>query len=234
MNPPRRSGAFVHRYGEHQVSTDFARIAATYADAQRAREVPPELRGVIGRAGLLLFSPVMLWLAWLALRGFVQDTIVQDNSMWLIAWGLGAIGLALSQLVSRSLFAVAVRKMLLVCAVLSTGIFSIAYVNLGIQSHSQATASAPERTYEIPRSCGRHCTYAIHQRADGTTLEGTDGGRPVQYASSCALAQRLDGSRGFSWIRVLERSRAPGRGQLAWPIRREECFSDIPLSSLPR
>lgn len=176
----------------------------------------------------------MLWLAWLALRGLIHDTIVQDNSLWLIAWGLGAIALALSQLVSRSLFAIAIRKMLLVCAVLTTAIFSIAYVYLGIQSHSQATASAPERAYEMRKSCGRHCTYSIHQRADGTTLEGTDSSRPVQYASTCALAQRLDGPRGFSWIRVLDRSRAPGRGQLAWPVRREECFSDIPLSSLPR
>ena len=176
----------------------------------------------------------MLWLAWLALRGLIHDAIVQDNFLWLIAWGLGAIALALLQLVSRSLFAIAVRKMLLVGAVLSTAIFSIAYVYLGIQSHSQASASAPERTYEMRRRCGRHCTYAIPQRANGTTLEGTDSGRPVQYGSSCVLAQRLDGTRGFSWIRVLERSRAPGRGQLAWPIRREQCFSDLPLSSLPR
>jgi hypothetical protein len=44
----------------------------------------------------------------------------------------------------------------------------------------------------------------------------------------------LDGEYGFRWIRILDRSRAPSRGQLIWPVRREECFSDIPLSTLPR
>lgn len=237
MAAPRLRGAHVHRYGEHQVSTDFARIAAAQADAERiAKEIPPELRGILGRAGLLLASPLLLVVAALVVHSMGRDLIVQDNKAYLLAWGFGVAALALSQMVSRSLLLVWIQKAILVSALIATFCVAVGYVYIAAKSRQNAAASVPERTYELYRTSGSRAarrTEIFHQRADGTLLTG---GRwaPVPYATTCALVQRLDGQYGFSWVRVLERSRPPVRTGLHWPIRREECFSDIPLSSLPR
>lgn len=228
---PRR-GAFTHRIGGHSVASDYQRFLA----AQRAAAaMPPEVRRVIRLAMLLLFSPVLLWLAWLLLQSATREAIAQDNSHVLIWWGLGSIGLSLLLVMNwRAGNLVWLRKAILAVALLATVAVAIGYVYLGIDAYAHARASAPERTFELRSSCGRRCVENLHQRADGTTVQGARMGRPLAQARSCALVQRLDGEYGFTWVRVLERSRVPGRGQLAWPISREECFSDMPLSSLPR
>lgn len=233
---PRLRGALVHRYGEHQVSTDFARFVAQ-ADADLiAKEMPPELRGVVGRAWLLLASPLLLVVANWIVHSTGRDLIVNDNKAYLFAWAVGVVALALSQMVSRSLMLIWARKAILVRAFLATFGVAGGYVYVAEQSRQNAVASTPERAYEFYRSSGWRSskrTEIFHQRADGTLLTG---GRwePAPYATTCALVQRLEGAHGFSWVRVLERSRPPRRTELHWPVRREECFSDIPLSSLPR
>lgn len=227
----RGRGVFTHRYGEPAFTNDYTR----FQEAERiAAQTPPEVRRVMGLAALLLISPLMLLLAWLLLGAITPDALSQDNRRWLILWGSAVAALASTQIAWRSTRAILFRKALLGLALLATAGASVAYVYLGLTSHSGATASAPERAFEWQESCGRHCTTIIHQLADGSTLEGVHVGAPVQDARSCALAQRLEGTYGFSWVRVLDRSRRPGRGQLAWPISREECFSNEPLSSLPR
>lgn len=236
MAAPRTRGAFVHRYGEHQVSTDFARIAAAQADAERrSKEIPPELRGIIGRAWSLLLSPLLLILAWIVVQMSIRDQIGQDNKAYLFACGFGVAALALHQITSRSLRLVWARRALLVVAIVATFSVAIGYVFIAATSWRNAVASAPERTYELYRSTGRgrmRATEVTHQRANGTLLEG--GYRaPVRYAYACTLAQRLTGDYGFTWVRVLERSRSRARTELYWPIRREECFRGTPLSSLP-
>lgn len=230
MSAPGRP--FSHRAGQHQFASDYQRIL----EARRTAEaIPAEVRGVMRLAAVVLvLSPVILWIAWKSLHAASRDILVQDNGQVLVACGLGAITFAASQIVLRSTRLIWLRKSILWSAMVASLVVAAGYVFVGVRARMHATASLPERTYELHYRCGRHCTYSIHQRPDGTTLEGTDNGRPVQYASTCTLAQRLDGERGFSWVRVLDRSRAPGRGQLAWPIRREECFSDIPLASLPK
>lgn len=234
---PRVRGALVHRYGEHQVSTDFARIAAAQADAERkAKEKPPELRGVLGRAWLLLVSPLLLVVANQIVHSTGRDLIVQDNKAYLFAWGFGVAALALSQMVTKSLALIWARKAILVGAFLATVGVTGGYIYVAAKSRQNAVVSTPERTYELYRSTGRaplRRTEILHQRADGTLL-GRGRWKPVPYATTCALVQRLQGQYGFSWVRVLERSRPPRRTGLHWPIRREECFSDTPLSSLPR
>lgn len=229
-----RHGAFTHGVGEPSFTGDYARIA----EARRlAGLIPPELRRVIGLAVLLLISPLLLWIGWLILRSASRDPIVEDNGAVLIAFGLGVIALAVWQIGSRSVQLIWFRKAILLSALLATVALPAAYVYFGLKSHSRATASAAERTYEWHETSGRSPFQRVdsfHQRPDGTTVEGTNAGRPFEYGRSCALVQRLDGEYGFSWIRVLDRSRAPARGQLSLPIRREECFSEIPLSTLPR
>lgn len=236
MAAPRRRGALVHRYGEHQVSTDFARIAAQ-ADAElKAKEWPPELRGVLGRAWLLLASPLLLVVASQIAHSTGNDLIADDNKAYLFAWAFGVAALALSQMVSRSRMLVEARKAILVSAIIATFGVAGGYVYLAEQSRQGAVASPPTRTFEFVRTSGRGIlrrTEYIHQRADGSLL---GGGRwaPEPYAKTCALVQRLEGAYGFSWVRVRERSLPPRRTGVHWPVRREECFSDIPLSSLPR
>ena len=233
---PRLGGALVHRYGEHQVSTDFARIVAR-ADAElKAKEWPPELRGVLGRAWLLLVSPLLFVVANWIVHSTGRDLIVHDNKAYLFAWGFGVVALALSQMMLRSPVLVWARKAILVGAFLATFCVAGGYVYVAERSRQNAVATTPERTFEFRRTSGWRSskkTEIFHQRADGSLLTG---GRweHAPYATTCALVQRLDAKYGFSWVRVLERSRPPRRTGVHWPVRREECFSDIPLSSLPR
>lgn len=233
---PRLRGALVHRYGEHQVSTDFARIVAQ-ADAElKAKEWPRELRGVLGRAWLLMASPLLLVVANQIVHSTGRDLIVHDNRAFLFVWAFGIAALALSQMVWRSPTLILVRQAVLVSAIFATLGVAGGYVYVAEQSRQNAVATPPERTFEFRRTSGWRSskrTEIFHQRADGSLLTG---GRwePAPYGTTCALVQRLDGELGFSWVRVLERSRPPGRTELHWPVRREECFSEIPLSSLPR
>jgi hypothetical protein len=226
----------VHRYGEHQVSTDFARIVAQADAESKAKEWPSELRGVLGRGWLLLASPLLLVVANWIVHSTGRDLIVHDNKTYLFAWTFGIVALALSQMVSRSLVLIWARKAILVSAILATFAVAVGYVYIAAKSRQSAVASTPERAYEFYRSSGWRSskkTQIFHQRADGTLLAGGRSER-LPYGTTCALVQRLDGQYGFSWVRVLERSRPPRRSGVHWPVRREECFSDIPLSSLPR
>ena len=114
---------------------------------------------------------------------------------------------------------------------LATAVFAGWYTYTVLSSHTNARPSQPERTYELNERCGRHCNYYVHQRADGTTIEGVQVGEAVPYGSTCTLVQRLEGDYGFSWIRVLDRS-PPPRHEVIWPIRPADCFSDKPLATL--
>jgi len=53
----------------------------------------------------------------------------------------------------------------------------------------------------------------------------------LAYWPVCTEVQRLQGDYGFVWIRVVDRSRPPVH-EIAWPIRREDCFSNKPLATL--
>ena len=213
----------------------FASDYARFEEAKRiAALIPPEVRSVMHLAMLVLLSPLLLFVGWYVLRTVTQDAIAQDNVWWLIGGGSAVAAIAATQLAWRSTWAIFLRKAILGTALAATAAASVGYVYLGLTSYANAQASAPERTFELARRCGRHCVATIHQRADGSTLEGSDLSPPLQEARSCATVQRLAGEYGFTWVRVIERSRAPARGQLTWPISREECFSDAPLQSLPR
>lgn len=229
-----RFGAFTHRIDQHSIASDYQRIQ----EAQRAAAaIPPEVRAGRRLAMLLLLSPVSLWLAWLLVGFATHDVMVRSHGSFLVLWGLSVMALAAWQLQSRSVVLIGLRKAFLSAACAATIAVSIAFAYFGIDAYAHAIARAPERSFELYKVYGRrsfkHVVY-WHQRPDGTTVEGFNHGRALPYAQTCALVQRLDGRYGFSWVRVLDRSRAPRRGQLIWPVRREECFSSIPLSSLPR
>lgn len=222
-------GAFTHRYGDPAVSTDYQRLLRV---RQTAAAIPVEVRGVIRLGALLFFlSPVILLTAWFFLHSAVRDAFLNDNRAGLVTWGVIVMALALTQLIARSVRAILIRKAFLTLLLVSTVAFSVAYVRLGLESHARASASIPERTYELLKGCGRHCSHYVHQRADGSTVEGVWIGAPVPYGTVCARVQRLDGDYGFSWLRVLERSSGSG-SEILWPIRRGDCFGNKPVSSL--
>ena len=223
----------THRLGEPVYVSDFDRIA----DAEwHARQIPTELRSLLRLACLGLLSPLFLFGAWIAVQMTTREVIGQDNKAYLLAWGFGTAALALAQMVSRSTVLIRPRKALMVLAIAATVAVSGGYIYLASQSRANALASQPERTFELYRSVGSRSfrrTEVTHQRADGRLLEGGYS-PPARWAHACTLAQRLTGDHGFTWVRVLERSRSRQRGDLYWPIRREECFSDTPLELLPR
>jgi hypothetical protein len=230
----RRYGRFTHRVGDHSITTDYQRIL----DAQRAAEIiPAEVRDVRRLALLLLISPISLWLASLMVDFATRDALVRSPGNILFLWSLVVMAVAAWQLQSRSTALIDLRKVFLAFASAATVAASIGFAYYGIDSYSRVIALAPERTFELYKVRGRRPFKSViywHQRSDGSTVEGIEEGHPLPYSQICTLVQRLDGPFGFSWLRVLGRSRRPERGQLNWAIRREECFSSIPLTSLPR
>lgn len=190
--------------------------------------------GVFQIAGWLLVSPFALLASWLALRGLTPGNLVADNGHVLLLWGLAMIGLAGLQLKSRSHRHKLVRFIILATALGATVALSVAYLSLGLLSHARAIKSEPQRAFEYVSGRGRSPDVYYHVREDGSSVEGARYDRREPYGRVCTLVQRLDGPYGFSWVRILDRSPGPGRGQLAWPISQEDCFSQKPLSELGR
>lgn len=232
MSVPGR--AFTHRCGAPSATADYFRIA----EIERVRaQVPPQLRPVIAWASLLLLAQLSSWVGTLVLDAASNDWRVAGRSDDLILWSVAMCSLALWQIGSRSLRLVVLRRASLILAIATTIVVAMGNVYFGIRSHAQAAASLPERTFVLLSTRGRgpsRTTVASFQRADGSFVDGREATAPSAYARICASVQRLDGPDGYSWVHVREWSRSPRRGELARPIRREECFSNIPLSTLPR
>src|SRR5207249_4874051 len=119
----------------------------------------------------------------------------------------------------------------LALVLIQTGAAAVLYDYAAIASRRRVLPMAPERTYEIVRHRSRLPDYVVHQRVDGSTIEGENIGTAVPYGTTCAEVQRLQGEYGFAWVKVVGKS-PPPEHEIAWPIRREDCFSNKPLSSL--
>jgi hypothetical protein len=194
--------------------------------------LPPEVRRTQRLAVWLLLSPITLAIGYWVTRFAIRDPFGQDFSALLCLWGLLAVVTGSWQLLSKSPRLIPLRQVALAAALVATAGAALLYPYVAIAAYAHATPFARERTFEIFRCHGR-CRYSggyfVHQRADGTTVEGEYAGPPLPYGR-CATVQRLSGDYGFSWVRVVERSQAGG--QLNWPIRREDCFGTKPVSSL--
>lgn len=228
-----RRGAFTHRIGEHAIASDYQRLLAARLEAER---VPPEVMRVKTVAAALLISPLLLWLAWLLVGFVIGDPFLWKHTHLLVFWGLGVMALAAWQISSRSRVLVGLRRLFLFGLLAATVILSLGFIYLGMDARSNAIAAVPERTFELSKAQRKRPFRQVvrwHQRVDGSSVEGGRRAKPLAYASTCALVQRFEAPYGFSWVKVIDRSRPPGRGQLIWPIRREDCFSGKPLSTLP-
>jgi hypothetical protein len=227
-DPSLQHGQFTYGRGQPGLTSDFSRLLVR---RRRAEAKPPEVYPLIFLSLGLLLSPALLLCAAIVLHYWIRDPFLNDNAIWLYAWGFSAIAVGIAGMTSRSTTLLFIRKVTVAAALLATVAFSGWYVHLGVSSHANAQASAPERTLEFIRRCGRKCSEIVHQRADGSTVEGRWAGAPLPYAYSCAVVQRLNGDHNFRWVRVVERSKGDG-SSIAWPIRREDCFSTKPVSSL--
>jgi hypothetical protein len=142
------------------------------------------------------------------------------------------IGVSAWQLQSQSRRLIFARQAALAAALGATVGGACLYPYAALTSYAQAVPTLRERTFEIYR-CHNRCRfggYFVHQRANGTTVEGEYAGRRLAYGR-CTTVQQLIGDYGFTWVRVIERSRSGGH-EINWPIRREDCFSTKPMSSL--
>lgn len=210
----------------------MSRNYPTLLQARMAWEaLPPDVRRTQRLAVSLLLSPITLAIGYWVTRFAIRDPFGQDFIAPLCLWGVLAILAGFSQLGSKSRRFIPLRQLALAAALLATLGAAFLYPYAAIAAYAHATPSARERTFEIFRCHGRcrYSGYFVHQRADGTTVEGEYVGPPLPYGR-CALVQRFSGDYGFSWVRVLERSQAGG--QLDWPIRREDCFGTKPVWSL--
>ncbi len=234
------TGDLTYRVGASSVTSDYEMLLRAGEERERERRnVPPEvaraIRATVRLALVVMLSPVLLWVAWLVLRSATRDFLLQDNSYVLLASGACTIGMAALLCMSwggRNLFWL--RKAGLMATLLATVGVSIGYAYLGLSAHTHAATSAPERVFAVYNKSGKgrfERSGSRHQRADGTIIEDGSRVEPWPYAYTCELVQRLNGDYGFSWVRVVDRSQAPAN-EIPWPIRREDCFGEKPVSSL--
>lgn len=207
-------------------------------DAERranAEWKPPERTPAVKRWAsafwAALLSPLALFVAYFFVHAASPDTMFEDHRGWLMLWGLGVLAVLANEFGNSKLRHPNAHAILLALVFASTLGFAGWYSYAAITSHAGAKVSKQERTFEFYHQCGRGCGYYLHQRADGTTVEGVRDGHALPYGPTCAITQRLDGEYGFTWVRVLDRSPRPAH-DIPWPIRREDCFSEKPLATL--
>ena len=211
----------------------FAQISAAQdAARQKLARLPAEQRAGVRRsarlAGLLLISPLFLLGARLFAGAVISGAFAVDHSGWLNLWAIVVVGFALFEL-RRSWDSA--NDGLVILALCATVVVSVLYGYAAVTSREGAIPAPPERTFEIVQHRRQLPDYLLHQRADGTTVEGEQLRGPMPYGMTCAEVQRFDGAYAFAWVKVLDRSPPPAH-EVLWPIRREDCFSNKPLATL--
>jgi len=206
------------------VTSDYQQLLA------RDRRFTPIDRRFGAMLGYLLFSPFLFFAVACFTELAIPDTFLVENLDWLFLGAFAPIAFVIFQVrLGRSMTNWRVR--LTGLAYSATIGFAMFYVYAAMSAHADAVPGLVERTFEfsVPNSFG-HGTHLVHQRSDGTTIEGDGLGPVPPYHTVCAEAQRLNGDFGFSWVKVVNRSR-PAH-EIAWPIRAQDCFSRKPLASL--
>lgn len=227
----RQFGAPTYATGQHSGSLENPRLI----DGTKPRLAPsPELIRARPYARFLLCSPLLLWLSHVALVGSIDAELVEFPFGLLSLAGVAAIAFALWQTRATMRSGGPLHRTKLAVAGAAMVGLAIGYPIIGLQAYGAALMTQPERVLVSYENCGRRCTRAIYQRVDGSLIWWAEKRPLPAYAPACASVQTLTGNHGFTWVRVRERSRPPARGQLLWPVRASDCFSDTPLSELPR
>ena len=223
----------THAVGEPSSTGYYQQILTAQ---MAAGQIPPEVRSVLRWSFLtMVLAPVSLWIAWAFTRAAISEYPVQANAQWLVGgWGISA-ALTAWQFAIRSERFIFLRKLAVAAVLAGTIGFGAWYAKSALGARANAHTTVPERVFAFVDYRGRSpFRQEVHwfQRADGTVFGGESGAKPLpDYSTVCASVQRLVGDYGFEWVRVTETSR-PSPAEIAWPIRREDCFSNKPLSSL--
>lgn len=235
MSWPRfSSGQPTHGIGELGTTTEYARLIGK---PRTNAMVDPELVPVFRRAGWLFLSPLVLLIGWLASQAGIRDMILSTQGWVLGLWTLVTVTIALSQMTWTSKRLIGLRMILLALLIGATVGVAAGYAWIAQTAHADARPGQPQRAfiYLAERSKMRGLIPAKYgfQLADGSNLTGGRKRKRFDYGS-CVTVRLLTGSYGFRWVRVIESTPPPGPGQLHWPVRREDCFSDKLLSEVKR
>lgn len=225
------SRAPTHAAGGHGRSTLYER--ALLAE-RRKTAVRPTLSALQITALCVLPVALVPWIAEKLVSLIIADPLVSfsvNAGFWL---SFAVAGAAMWQLASKSERAPRVRQWLLILFAGGIATGSVVTAAATVRSWSHAEVGPPQRAFELWESCGKRCRRLVYQLGDGRII-GRDEVRPLApYGPTCVSVRAVVGEYGLRWARVVERSRGSQRGQLHWPVRSEECFSDMPVGTLPR
>ena len=232
--PRFSSGQPTHGIGEFGTTTEYARLSG---DMRTNRMGDPDLVPVVRLAAWLFFSPFLLLVAWGAGQAGIPDIVMSTQGWVLGLWTFSIVAIASSQIASTSKRLIWLRKGLLSLLLAATVAIAAGYVWAAQTAHGDARPGKPQRAF-IYLADGSKMGGLIpaeygFQLENGSNLAGGRRRKRFEYGS-CVTARSLTGSYGFRWVRVTEWTRPPGPGQLHWPVRREDCFSDKPLSEVRR
>ncbi|UUR08796.1 hypothetical protein [Sphingomonas glaciei] len=227
----RDTRAPTHAAGQHGLSTAYesAILAERRASAGRASFSGQQITAL----GVLPLA-IIPWAADRVVAALIGEPLVsfRIDVGWMLSIAVAAASLWL--LVANPPRGEGRRKWLLVAYAGGAAAFAMTTSIATWQSWSHAVAEPPQRAFEFAKRCGKGCWRPVYQASDGRII-GTGDIKPLPpHAPHCVIVREVVGSRGLRWARVVERSRLRDRKQLHWPVRREDCFSDIPLDSLPR
>jgi hypothetical protein len=217
--------------GQHGRSTTYERaiLAERRSSASRAGFSPLQVTALS-----VLPLAVIPWAADRLVSALIDEPLIsfRIDTGWMLSIAVAAGAFWL--LVAKPQNGARLRRWLLIVYAGCAAVFSLTTAIMTWNSWSQAVAAPPQRAFEFAKRCGKGCWRPVYQAADGRII-GTDKVKPLPpYAPRCVSVREVIGRRGLRWARVLEQSRQRDRKQLFWPVRREDCFSAVPLSSLPR
>jgi hypothetical protein len=153
-------------------------------------------------------------------------------------WSLSATSVAgvflLIRANNRDLSPIVIRISWLAATVLF--ILALLLPPLTIYSYAHSN-EGPKRPMQFVSPDQGNAEGAIFAFGDGSSVETPYFWRSqlnIHRTDECFSVRQYKGPFGFSWIKVLETTPRPVDSELWWQIRREDCFSNKPLSSLGR
>jgi hypothetical protein len=204
-------------------------VRAARADARkmagsRTTGIVASLAWLVG-GGLLHFST--------RLSGWMIPAIPIDvPPIWLLSF-TSIFGVVLFiRAASRDLSPMVIRTSSLFGAILF--VFALLLPTLTIYSYVHSEGG-PKRRMQFVSSNQGDAEGAIFAFGDGSSVETPYFWRSqlnIHRTGECFSVRQYKGPFGFSWIKVLETTPRPVNSELWWQIRREDCFSNKPLSSL--
>ncbi len=214
------------------VPSDPIRTALLGSSRPLSRQLNPAQSKAVAYSSLLIFSALSFWVASWVTGATTPDLLIAAPSLMLCAILSVALGallwrLALWNIVPKWLSRIAIA------GTATTVAAAFGYIGLYGYAHASVIGGRPLRVQIVGIQSHR-------SRAVTTTLALQDGSVAVTddysagYGSNgqCLLVRPMFGRAGFVWLRVLDASPLPDRGQLAWPIEQKDCFSTADLSSL--